>query len=55
MSKFYYLNEYVSKKNFTDTKGLLDCISKGFYPVYKKYLDLHETPIQINRTPSIWL
>lgn len=55
MSKFYYLNEYISKKNFTDTKGLLDCISKGFYPVYKKYLDLNEAPIQINRTPSIWL
>ena len=54
MCKFYYLYEYVSNRNFTDTKLLMDCISKGFYPVYEKTLESKEEPFTIPKTPTIW-
>jgi len=53
MSKFYYLYEFLRKKDFSNIKDLISCISLGFIPVYDSVIN-KETPIVIPRTPSIW-
>ncbi len=53
MSKFYYLYEFLRKKDFTNIKELISCISLGFIPVYDSVIN-KEPPLVIPRTPSIW-
>lgn len=54
MCKFFYAYEYISKKDFSNIKSLIYCISTGFIPVYEEVMDSIEAPISIPRTPSIW-